>query len=219
MSLINDALKKVQSGAPAAPNPPNGTGDGHHPPPSPKQLAGQAVAVVGVIILLITIAIVLILILLENKDDKKQPKQQPAPITAPAQQAAKPQPISVAKHATVETNPAPVLAIQTPAPALPVTQPTPAAATPAQEIAPAPTPLPAQKNDGPSPQILEYVQSIQIWGASAEKVLLVMPEQQEAKGYFEGDMLESMYELQLTKIGPRQIIITDTEGHKYYKNL
>ena len=44
-----------------------------------------------------------------------------------------------------------------------------------------------------------------------------MPGQEDAKAYREGDMLDSGLQLSVKEIGRQNVVITDPQGHKYYK--
>jgi len=239
VSLINDALKKVQSGGepPGAPvsASPAGQPQGQ-PQPSQKSLLAQGILMGGVILILLAIIMVLLLLPLLRGGKTSETSVPPAAVapvspaagTASSKPAIKLAPVDedlpevagelervAALQAAATDSAAEVNHVMDAAPA---STPAAAPAANAEPVATAPVPLlsiPA----APDPKIVEYVNAIEVCGASGEQVLLKLPGRDEAAGYREGDILDGPFEIAVFKITERRLILIDAEGHKFNKSL
>jgi len=198
--------------------------------PTGKEIFGMSVLVVGIVLVLAAIVVMMVLSLRNDASEKTESSQtQSQPIAPP--------PAVPADVTTKAANPPQAAVEQTPAPppnveAKPAPPPTPAAPAPAASTAENEPPRdagaaePAKTDDiaipplvtgGPNAEISNFVQSIQVCGKGSDKILLLMPGQEEARAYHEGDMLDCNFELSVQKIEDQKIVVVDSAGNKYYK--
>lgn len=266
MSLINDALKKVQSGgeSPGPLPPASAPGTPPAPQPNPRTLLAQGILIGGVLLILFAVLLVLVLLPFVRKAGDAPAPASPVASAPAAPRANAPAPAASSKatgastpklapvdedlpevsktlgqvaamqasahdsaaevNSVLAVSPAPASpGAAAPANALPAPAAAPASpsvAAPAAATAPATAPAPAKPAaSGPDPKLVEFVNAIEVCGASGDQVLLRFPGLDEARGYREGDVLDAPFEIAVFKITDRRVILMDADGHKFTKPL
>jgi hypothetical protein len=191
--------------------------------PSGREIIGIGALVVGSILILVAFVILMILTM---GDKPKSPAAPVAPLPkvetpppAPVKPVAEVNSPSTAESKTpavpVEAAPAPVEAAADPiqTSASDAHEPENATVAPSSEI----DTLPQLITNVPLAEISDFIQSITVCGRGAGKILLLMPGQEEARAYREGDMLDGSFELTLQTIEAQRLVIADRTGNKYFK--
>jgi hypothetical protein len=210
----------------------------HDPPskPSGREIFGVSALAAGIILILVAI-IILMFVFLKEKKACVAKEATPAnfagiakPALAPAPVNASPAQNSVATVVNKSEKPASFATSVTKADKIAEAETSPVVSRNESPVAKDVTSdagekppsteavdLPPLVVGGPRADVSEYVQSIRICGEGTGRILLLMPGQDEARAYRNGDMLDSNLELVLQKIEAQRLVIVDAAGNKYFK--